>query len=156
MARAGMLFALLSPVVSALFAFVHRSRWSTAVSLPVAWVGFEFARKHLGAVVDGTGMPYGQLGLTQAGFPRLIQIADLGGVYAVSAVVAAASGWVVDTLCWMASEHKQKRTATRSSKRGLCDARRGDVGLRFVAAVANRSSKRPRRRTHAAAVGPCD
>ena len=36
------------------------------------------------------------LGYTQHAFPPLIQIADLGGVYAVSFVVAAVNGTLAD------------------------------------------------------------
>lgn len=71
-------------------------RWPAAITLPIVWVAFEFSRRHLWALVDGTGYPWGQLGLTQAASTLLPQAADLGGVYAVTFVLAAASGALID------------------------------------------------------------
>jgi apolipoprotein N-acyltransferase len=74
-----------------------------ALSVPVAWVGLEYVRMHF-----PTGFPFLAdlglqhmigfgwyfLGYTQHAFVPLIQVADLGGVYAVSFVVAAVNGAV--------------------------------------------------------------
>lgn len=79
-----------------------------AISLPVLWVAFEFGRKHAWTIVDATGYPYGQLGLTQAIYPRLIQLADLGGIYAVTGLVAAVNGLVVDVITWLMARHKDE------------------------------------------------
>jgi apolipoprotein N-acyltransferase len=76
-----------------------------ALAVPVAWVALEYARMHF-----PTGFPFLKplglyqmigfgwyfLGYTQHANLWLIQIADLGGVYAVSFVVAAVNGAVAD------------------------------------------------------------
>lgn len=75
-----------------------------AIAVPVAWVALEYARMHfptgfpilkpLGTYhMIGFGWYY--LGYTQHEFLPLIQIADFGGVYAVSFVVAACNGALV-------------------------------------------------------------
>jgi len=76
-----------------------------AIAVPVAWVALEYARMHF-----PTGFPFLEplglyqmigfgwyfLGYTQHANLWLIQIADLGGVYAVSFVVAAVNGTIAD------------------------------------------------------------
>ena len=72
-----------------------------AVAVPVAWVALEYARMHfptgfpflkpLGAY-QMIGFGWYFLGYTQHAFLPLIQIADLGGVYAVSFVVGSVNG----------------------------------------------------------------
>ena len=76
-----------------------------ALSVPVVWVALEYMRMHF-----PTGYPFLKplglyqmigfgwyfLGYTQHANLWLIQIADLGGVYAVSFVVAAVNGMVAD------------------------------------------------------------
>ena len=76
-----------------------------AVSVPAVWVALEYTRAHF-----PTGFPVLQhvglyqmigfgwyfLGYTQHEFLPLIQIADLGGVYAVSFLVAAVNGVVCE------------------------------------------------------------
>lgn len=78
-----------------------------AVSVSVVWVALEFARAHF-----PTGFPFLShiglyqmigfgwyfLGYTQHDFLPFIQIADLGGVYAVSFVIAAVNGAAADWL----------------------------------------------------------
>ena len=72
-----------------------------ALAVPVAWVALEYFRMHfptgfpfmkqIGAYqMIGFGWYY--LGYTQHSFLQLIQIADFGGVYAVSFVVGAVNG----------------------------------------------------------------
>jgi len=78
-----------------------------AVAVPVAWVALEYCRMHfptgftfmkpLGAY-QMIGFGWYFLGYTQHEFVALIQIADLGGVYAVSFVVAAVNGALADVL----------------------------------------------------------
>jgi len=77
------------------------------ISVPVVWVALEYARAHF-----PTGFPFLQhvglyqmigfgwyfLGYTQHEFLSLIQIADLGGVYAVSFLVAAVNGTIAEWL----------------------------------------------------------
>ncbi|MEX2176921.1 MAG: apolipoprotein N-acyltransferase [Pirellulaceae bacterium] len=61
---------------------VHRLGVSIVVAAPVVWVGLELVRGHL-----LTGFSMGLLSHTQVRFPLLLQIADLGGAYAVSFVM---------------------------------------------------------------------
>lgn len=78
-----------------------------AVSVPVVWVAIEYARahfptgfpflSHVGAY-QMVGFGWYFLGYTQHDFLSLVQIADLGGVYAVSFVVAAANGLAAEWL----------------------------------------------------------
>jgi apolipoprotein N-acyltransferase len=82
---------------------LDRFRVPLALAVPVAWVALEYCRMHF-----PTGFPFLKpvgayqmigfgwyfLGYTQHAFPQLIQIADLGGVYAVSFVVASVNGFL--------------------------------------------------------------
>ncbi|HJZ57446.1 MAG TPA: apolipoprotein N-acyltransferase [Gemmataceae bacterium] len=72
-----------------------------AASVPVVWVALEYARAHFPTgypflthvgLYQMVGFGWYFLGYTQHEFLPLIQIADLGGVYAVSFVVAAVNG----------------------------------------------------------------
>lgn len=76
--------------------FVKKSRLPMAASLPVVWVVFEYIRMRGWAIVDSTGLPWGQLGLTRWEDARLTQMADLGGVYAITAIVAGVNGLILD------------------------------------------------------------
>lgn len=58
-----------------------------------AWVASEWLRTHL-----GLASPWTRLGDAHADSPRLRQIADLGGVYAVSFVVAFANGAIAEAI----------------------------------------------------------
>jgi apolipoprotein N-acyltransferase len=76
-----------------------------ALAVPVVWVALEYVRAHF-----PTGFPFLQhvglyqlvgfgwyfLGYTQHEFGPLVQIADVGGVYAVSFVVGAVNGLAFD------------------------------------------------------------
>jgi apolipoprotein N-acyltransferase len=79
---------------------VRRWHWPALIALPAAWVAGEFVRNHFPA----GGAPWLGLGHTQAPWllgqsaSRLIQVADIAGDYAVSFVVAASSGVIVDLL----------------------------------------------------------
>jgi apolipoprotein N-acyltransferase len=76
-----------------------------ALSVPVAWVALEYMRMHFPTgypflkplgIYHMIGFGWYFLGYTQHALLPLIQIADLGGVYAVSFVVAAVNGLVAD------------------------------------------------------------
>lgn len=73
-------------VYPALFALAaHRLEhrpWLWILGLPAVWVTLEWIRAHL-----LTGFPWANLGYTQTAFPRLIQIADVTGVYGISWLV---------------------------------------------------------------------
>ena len=64
------------------------------LSLPLVWASLEYLRAHL-----LTGFAWYFLGHTQHDFLPLIQITDLGGVYAVTALVAAGNGLLFEFLC---------------------------------------------------------
>ena len=68
------------------------------IALPAVWVASEFLRYQLGWLVFWTPFPWVQLGATQAALPALIQVADLAGVWAISFLVAMASGAVHDLM----------------------------------------------------------
>ena len=77
--------------VSALIAWLARRRspaWALATA-PLLWVGAEWLRGHLLG-----GFPWGTLGYSQYLRLPVIQIAELGGVHAVSLVVVAANAAV--------------------------------------------------------------
>jgi apolipoprotein N-acyltransferase len=63
------------------------------LSFPAVWCGLEFLRSFL-----GSGFAWYFLGHSQHTFLPLIQIADLGGVYAVSFLVAAVNVWLFECL----------------------------------------------------------
>ena len=76
----------------------RRSGWPLVIILPLVWTGLEFFRSWF-----GTGFAWYFLGHTQHPFLPLIQIADLGGAYTVSFLVAAVNGWLFElcfTRCW--------------------------------------------------------
>lgn len=76
-----------------------------ALAVPVVWVSLEYMRMHFPTgypflkplgLYQMVGFGWYFLGYTQHAFLPLIQIADLGGVYAVSFIVAAVNGAVAD------------------------------------------------------------
>jgi apolipoprotein N-acyltransferase len=71
----------------------RRTRLPLIVTLPIVWTSLEFLRAHL-----LTGFAWYFLGHTQHNLLPIIQIADLGGVYAVSFVVAAVNALVFELL----------------------------------------------------------
>ncbi|MBX9787927.1 MAG: apolipoprotein N-acyltransferase [Pirellulales bacterium] len=93
------LLALSWPVVYWLGCLLNReSRLGLSVNLPVLWVTYEFGLRHLWAIVDGNGWYMTKIAYALANRLPLIQIADLGGIYAVSFVIAAVNGAVFDCL----------------------------------------------------------
>jgi apolipoprotein N-acyltransferase len=91
-----LLSLVLSVLYMASFAFFY-SRTINNTSLPASlvaplfWVVLEFLRSVL-----FTGFPWNLLGYTQYDFLRLIQVADLAGVYGVSFLVVAVNGALAD------------------------------------------------------------
>ncbi len=69
----------------------RRARLPMCVSVPLVWVALEWVRSFL-----MTGFAWYYLGHAQHRFSSLIQVADLGGVYAISFLVAAVNGWLCD------------------------------------------------------------
>ncbi|MBP3958287.1 apolipoprotein N-acyltransferase [Gemmata sp. G18] len=119
-----------------------------ALAVPVAWVALEYFRMHfptgfpfmkqIGAYqMIGFGWYY--LGYTQHSFLQLIQIADFGGVYAVSFVVGAVNGalaeWIRPASAPL-SEAKGEPTSSPPSRQARA-ARVG--GLVFALALVGTS-----------------
>jgi apolipoprotein N-acyltransferase len=67
--------------------------WPLTVTVPLAWTGLEFVRSFM-----LTGFAWYYLGHSQHHYLAVIQIADLGGAYAISFVMAAVNGWLVEYL----------------------------------------------------------
>ena len=84
-------------------------RFGVAMPLaaPLAWVGMECVRNYL-----LTGISAAMLGHTMADVPSMIQIADLGGTYAVSLVIVSLN---VALFClWTWKQHRQPFPAAAS------------------------------------------
>lgn len=88
---------------AALFCIRRLERWNIPliVSVPAVWVAFEYVRSWL-----LTGFPWYLLAHTQHDILPMIQIADLGGVFAVSLVVAAVNAFLFD-VAWQFPEVQQ-------------------------------------------------
>ncbi|MBZ5638930.1 MAG: apolipoprotein N-acyltransferase [Acidobacteriia bacterium] len=65
----------------------HSARWSWGASLPVAWISLEWERN-----LTDLRMTADHMGHTLAGYPFLVQFADLVGPYGVGALLLAANG----------------------------------------------------------------
>ena len=97
--------SLYFPLALLLLRRLDRAKLPFALTLPIVWVGLEYVRAHF-----PTGFPFMHsahafqligfgwyfLGYTQHANLPLLQSADLGGVYLVSAVVAAVNGMVYE------------------------------------------------------------
>ncbi len=68
------------------------------------WVGFEYLRSTL-----FTGFPWNMLGISQYRNTVIIQVAEYGGVYAVSAALMAVNGAFAATIAKMMDVVKQRR-----------------------------------------------
>ncbi|MBY0525350.1 MAG: apolipoprotein N-acyltransferase [Gemmataceae bacterium] len=72
----------------------RRTRWPLVVTVPVVWTAVEYFRGHfLG------GFPWYFLSHSQHDYLYLTQIADLGGAYGVTVLIAACNGLLVAWLC---------------------------------------------------------
>lgn len=81
------------PLGLALIRSLDRRGWPLALSVPAVWTALEWVRGSVGG-----GFAWYTLGQTQHEWIALIQIADAGGMWAVSAVVAAANGAAAEWL----------------------------------------------------------
>ena len=90
---------------------LDRLGFPLAVSFPVAWVALEYTRAHFPTgfsflthvgLHQKIGFGWYFLGYTQHAFSQLLQVADLGGVYAVSFLVAAVNGLAAEWALRMA------------------------------------------------------
>jgi apolipoprotein N-acyltransferase len=73
--------------------FERLSRWPLSITVPLVWTALEFIRSFL-----GTGFAWYFLGHSQHRYLPVIQVADLGGVYVISFVIAAVNGWCAEFL----------------------------------------------------------
>ncbi len=84
----------------ALFALgrIIAARWRLpmTVLLPLLWVTYEFIRHEVAELMSGTGFPWLKLGTALVDNHTLVQIADLGGEYLLSFLLAMISGTLVD------------------------------------------------------------
>lgn len=74
---------------------VHRWRISIVIAAPLVWTGLELAKAH---VMSGFAM--GLIGHSQMAWTRMIQVADLGGAYAVGTVMICVSACLVRATPW--------------------------------------------------------
>jgi apolipoprotein N-acyltransferase len=74
---------------------VHRLKVPLWIAAPTVWVGLEILRSYA-----LTGFPMALLGHTQSGLTPVIQIADLGGAYAVSFFVMFVAACLAHTAPW--------------------------------------------------------
>src|SRR5260370_3465085 len=82
-----------------------------ALSLPVVWTALEYFRAHF-----VWGFAWYFLGHTQHDFLPMIQVADLGGVYVISFLVAAGNGLLFGPLCRWHPFRRWTRIALASPK----------------------------------------
>ncbi len=75
---------------------------SLIIAAPVAWVGLECIRNYL-----LTGLSAAMLGHSLANVPALVQIADLGGTYAVSLVLVLINVAITELILW--GPHRRER-----------------------------------------------
>src|SRR5207302_7226423 len=69
------------------------TRLPLVLTVPAVWAALEFLRSHL-----ATGFSWYLLGHTQHDFLPVIQVTDLGGVYAVTVLVAAVNALLFEVL----------------------------------------------------------
>ncbi len=74
----------------------QRQPMPMAVLMPVLWVTYEFIRHEMADIATGTGFPWLKLGTGTADYRYLVQVADLGGEYLLSFLVAMVAGSIVD------------------------------------------------------------
>ncbi len=87
-------FALFATIEITLAGWVrHRTSWSFGLVLPACWIPFEWARTW-----TDVRMTADHVGHTLAGYPFLIQFADLVGPYGVGAFMLAVNGLLYDAI----------------------------------------------------------
>jgi apolipoprotein N-acyltransferase len=78
--------------------FARETRLPMFLALPTIWISGEFLRQQMGWIVSWSPFPWLQLGTTQAPYLHIIQLADLGGAWAVAGIVAAVNGALFDVM----------------------------------------------------------
>ncbi|MBM4142228.1 MAG: apolipoprotein N-acyltransferase [Lentisphaerae bacterium] len=98
-------FAMLAAWIFGLTGLENRARnVGLVLLLPVLWVGLEYGRAEL-----CTGFPWNQLGVSQFRNLAVIQVAEWGGVYAVSAVVMALNAALALTVLRLIAVYRENR-----------------------------------------------
>ncbi|MBX9790443.1 MAG: apolipoprotein N-acyltransferase [Pirellulales bacterium] len=82
-----------------------------AAALPVVWVSHEYLWKTGFALLDETGFPWLQLGSTQVDRLWLAQLADVAGVWGVTAAVVSVNGALADLLVGALADAPLRRRA---------------------------------------------
>ncbi len=77
---------------------VRKVNLPVTLALPIAWVSMEFAKQYAGLIFVQMEFPWTKLGLTQAAWTPMAQVADLGGEPLLSFLVCVANGAIVDAL----------------------------------------------------------
>lgn len=96
-------------------AIISRWRLPVGLVLPILWVAYEFIRHEMADIATGTGFPWLKLGTTLVDSQYLVQVADLGGEYLLSFLVAMINGAILDMLLCL------RRTSISCSRRAaLC------------------------------------
>lgn len=90
---------------------VHQWRWPVWAAVPITWSGLELVRSYA-----FTGFSAVLLGHSQVDWPVLIQIADLGGSYLVSFLVALVNGVLCQVFLalWCRRQQKSFQVAATS------------------------------------------
>ncbi len=102
--------ALYFPMAVLLLRRLERATsWPLTITVPLVWTGLEFVRSFL-----LTGFAWYYLGHTQHHYLAAIQVADLGGVYMISFVMAAANGWLAEILLRIPELRKSRWLAPAS------------------------------------------
>ena len=83
---------------------LHRCDWPLLITLPIVWIGVEFLRDPVSRMFTGAGFNLLQVGMTQIDRSYLIQIADLGGTYAVTYVVVTVNSLGYLFLQWFVTK----------------------------------------------------
>ncbi len=118
--------ALYVAVFSGLLTFCRQGPFFSFMMMPVFWVLLEYVRSFA-----LTGFPWGLIGYTQFEQLRLIQIADMFGVYGVSFAVLLVNGAVFFAGLGLTGKKWQGRNIS-----GLQVAAAGIVGVAAVALMA--------------------
>ena len=69
------------------------------LSLPAVWIAYEVLRRWAFMLVDGNGLPFLDAGLSMVNDPHFVQVADVGGIFALSGFVAVINGALGDLAC---------------------------------------------------------
>ncbi len=80
-----------------------------SVTLPIIWVSLEFLRLHFSDFLIDLPVSHAQIGILAVQYTALVQIADLGGGYAVAWVIACVNGALFDFLRAVSAGRRQPR-----------------------------------------------